>query len=206
MAYPIRCRAVRLAMMLILGALSAYSWPGERGPAATTGSEDDAQESRSNGPDAISVDLLRHPMSEKARRRLRKALDAMNAGDLDAARGELLELLTKYPDSAIYAQSVLGVIYVRTNRFEEAVNSFAVAASLLPHDAMTHYNFALSLACAMDYERAELEVRRSLELDPKNASAQTLLGVLLRRKQDGGANAPLAHTEISSGSERQSRD
>lgn len=130
----------------------------------------------------VSVDILRHPLKEKVRGMLRKALDAMNAERHAAAIEQLEATLAKYPESAPYTQSFLGVEYIRTERYQEAVNSFAQAAELLPHDAMTHYNFGLSLACAGDYDRAEQETRRALELDPKIESAQTLLSLLLQRK------------------------
>ena len=111
----------------------------------------------------------------------------MNAGNHAVRHSQLLrETLTKHPDSAAYVHSFLGVEYVKTEQFNDAVNSFdEQATSLLPHDAMTHYNFGLSLACAGDYDRAEQETRRALELDPKIETAQTLLSVLEQRKLTG---------------------
>jgi tetratricopeptide (TPR) repeat protein len=97
----------------------------------------------------------------------------------------LKETLEKYPESALYVQSLLGVEYVKTERFQDAVGSFEQAVSLLPHDAMTHYNFGLSLACAGDYTRAEQETRRALELDPKIEDAHMLMSVLEQRKTTG---------------------
>ncbi len=225
------CQARRIAALVILGAFIATlvpaqagnsfsldhpglpNIPGPVGPSpirpSSAGADNDAplgaQATPSDGEDAVSVDVLRHPITEKARRMLHKALEKLNSGNDEAAREQLLEMLTKYPDSAAYVHSVLGVIYVRTSRFTEAVNSFEQAASWLPHDAMTHYNFGLSLACAREYDRAEQEVRRALELDSKNASAQTLLGVLLHRKQPAteprDPTQPLSRTEASSRSE-----
>jgi Flp pilus assembly protein TadD len=176
---------------------------------SSVGADNDAplgtQAMPSDGQDAVSVDVLRHPITEKAHRMLHKALEKLNSGNDEAAREQLLEMLAKYPDSAAYVHSILGVIYVRTSRFTEAVSSFEQAVSWLPHDAMTHYNFGLSLACAREYDRAEQEVRRALELDPKNTSAQTLLGILLHRKQPTSEprdpTPPLSRTEASSRSE-----
>ena len=149
----------------------------------------EARASQAQGPQGeakpVSVDILRHPLKEKVRRMLRKALDAMNTGHHAAAIEQLQATLAKYPESAAYAQSFLGVEYIKTERYAEAVNSFEQASELLPHDAMTHYNFGLSLACAGNYDRAEQEARRALELDPGNETAQTLLGLLLERKHPG---------------------
>lgn len=141
----------------------------------------DAKPSASHG--IVSADLLRHPVSNKVRKMLQRALEMMNGGRHEAAIGQLRETLAKYPDSAAYVHSFLGVEYVKTERFQDAVSSFEQAASLLPHDAMTHYNFGLSLACAGDFDRAEQETRRALELDPQIDTARTLLGILLSRKQ-----------------------
>jgi Flp pilus assembly protein TadD len=185
-------RIVALFSSALLGAaLLPSPLPAQNGnrlpPDRPAGSRNDAPLDApailGNGQDPISVDVLRHPIPEKARRMFRKAVNSLNSGDQEAARAQLLEMLAKYPDSAVYAHSVLGVIYVRTSRFNDAVTSFEQAASLLPHDATTHYNFGLSLACASEFDRAEQEVHKALELDPQNPSAQVLWSVLQHRKQ-----------------------
>ena len=48
----------------------------------------------------VSVDLLRHPISEKARRMLQRALATMDYGNHEAAIGQLRETLARYPESA----------------------------------------------------------------------------------------------------------
>jgi tetratricopeptide (TPR) repeat protein len=130
----------------------------------------------------ISVELLRYPISEKARRMLQRALAAMDSGNHEAAIGQLTETLAKYPESAAYADSLLGIEYLKTDHFTAAVDSLEKAVSLLPHDAVNRYNLGLSLACAGDYERSEQEVRRALEIDPKNATMQAFLNALLQYK------------------------
>jgi Flp pilus assembly protein TadD len=128
------------------------------------------------------VDLLRHPISPKVRPLLLQAIEKMESGDHEAAIEQLQETLAKYPDSAPYVHNLLGVEYVKTDRFETAIRSFEQAVLLLPHDAMTHYNFGLALVCAGDFERATQEVQRALELDPKNPRMQARLNALLERK------------------------
>jgi Flp pilus assembly protein TadD len=49
---------------------------------------------------------------------------------------------------------------------------------LLPHDAMTHYNFGLALICAGDRERARHEIQRAVELDPGDAAMRARLNSL----------------------------
>ncbi len=137
------------------------------------------------GPAVVSADLLRHPIPAKARTLLLKAIDKMESGDHAAAIRQLLDTLTKYPSSAAFVHNLLGVEYVKTDRFQEAVSSFEQAVSLLPHDAMTHYNFGLALVCAGDYDRATQEVQRALELDPRSAKMQARLESLLAHKRPG---------------------
>jgi Flp pilus assembly protein TadD len=130
----------------------------------------------------VSVELLRHPISAKVRPLLLQAIEKMESGDHEAAIEQLQKTLEKYPDSAPYVHNLLGVEYVKTDRFETAIRSFEQAVLLLPHDAMTHYNFGLALVCAGDFERATQEVQRALELDPKNPRMQARLNALLERK------------------------
>jgi Tfp pilus assembly protein PilF len=124
-------------------------------------------------------------MTAKVRQRLRKAMERMDSGDHETAIRLLLETLTKYSDSAPYVQSLLGVEYVKTDRFKAAVTSFEQAVWFLPHEAMAHYNFGLALVCAGDYDRAEQQFRRALELDPKNPRMQARLSAVLERKRSG---------------------
>jgi Flp pilus assembly protein TadD len=138
-----------------------------------------------SGAAAVSTDVLRHPISPKVQRVLTSALRLMESGNHEGAIEQLRETLAKYPDSAAYVLNLLGVEYVKTDQFEAAVRSLEQAAALLPHDAMTHYNFGLALICAGDYDRAEQEVRRAVELDPGNAQMQTKLDALLERRRSG---------------------
>ena len=147
----------------------------------------------------VSVDLLRHPITAKVRKLLLSAMDKMDAGDHEAALAQLRETLTKYPDSAPYVHNLLGVEYVKTDRFEAAISSFEQAVLLLPHDAMTHYNFGLALICSGDYDRAAQEVQRALELDPRNAQMQARLDTIKPALRAGhsGNNAPPASQSVT---------
>ena len=202
-SYSRRCQIPALVLSALLGASVAQVQSAQAQSAQTQSDSrlhsrlldsrgasgvDNAPQVGSPSPQAdvhnsVSADVLRHPISDKARRMLRQAMETLKSGDEEGARDQLLEMLAKEPNSAPYAHSVLGVIYARTSRFADAVNSFEQASSLLPHDAMNHYNLGVALARTRNYDRAEQEVRRSLDLDPNNESAQTLLTVLLHRRQ-----------------------
>jgi tetratricopeptide (TPR) repeat protein len=132
------------------------------------------------GPAAvISADLLRHPLPAKARQMLQKAQRAADAGD-HASAVQLLEgMLARYPDSSAWAQSLLGVEYMKTDQFTAAVASFEQAVSLLPHSAVDRSNLGVSLAAVGQYDRAERELRRALALDCDNVKAKQLIEVLI---------------------------
>lgn len=135
------------------------------------------------GATAVSADSLRHPISKKARGMLQKALRAMDSGDHRAAIKQLTLTLAKYPDSTAYVHSLLGVEYMRTERYQDAMSSFEQAAALLPHDAVVRYNLGLSLVCNGIFDRGELEVRRAIQLDPTNRRMQSLYFLLQEHKK-----------------------
>jgi len=127
---------------------------------------------------AVSVDILRHPIGAKVKHLLANAMARMEAGEHLVAIEQLKDVLVKHPESAPYAQLLLGAEYVRTEQFDAAVHAFEEAAMWLPHDAMTRYNLGLAVLCTGDYARAEQEVRRALELDPSNERIRKRLPVL----------------------------
>jgi len=126
----------------------------------------------------VSVELLRHPISEPAKALLRKAMRAANAGDHTGAIKQLNAALAKYPSSDAHVYSILGVEYLRTEQYEEAVNSLERAAELLPHDATNHSNLGLSLITLKQFDRAEAELQRALELDATMTKTRQLLQAL----------------------------
>ncbi len=162
---------------------AAVVWSAAFAASGVSAQEAQANTQLSDAPAVVSVDVLRHPVNAKVRQRILSALEKMESGDHAAAIRQLRETLTKYPDSAAYVQNLLGVEYVKTGRYQDAVGSFEQAASLLPHDAMTHYNFGLALVCAGDYDRAAQEVARAMELDRKNPIMQARLSALLEHKR-----------------------
>ena len=135
------------------------------------------------GAETVSADSLRHPISKKARGMLQRALRAMDSGDHHAAIKQLTLTLAKYPDSAIYVHSLLGVEYMRIERYQDAMNSFEQAAVLLPNDAVIRYNLGLSLVCNGVLDRGELEVQRAIQLDPTNRRMQSLYFLLQEYKK-----------------------
>jgi tetratricopeptide (TPR) repeat protein len=135
-------------------------------------------------PDAVSADVLRHPLSSKARRMLKKAQQAAESGDHAEAIQQLRETLAKDPASAAYVQPWLGVEYLRTDQFAKAVTSLEQAVLLMPHSSENHSNLAVSLASIGDYGHAQKELQRALELDRGNTKAKQLSELLRAQAPD----------------------
>ena len=107
----------------------------------------------------------------------------MRSGKHQEAIRQLEDTLSKDPSAAAYVHSLLGFEYMKTDQFAAAVDCFEQAVSLLPHDAINHQNFAVSLAGIGDYKRAEQEVRRAQELEPENPEIQHSLDAILAFEQ-----------------------
>ena len=137
---------------------------------------------RHHRPATVSSDVLRHPLTTKARRRLQKALHLAQLGEHPAAIRELRESLVKEPASAPYAQNLLGIEYVENRQFAEARTSFEEAVRLMPHESVNHSNLGYSLAVAGDWNSAEQEARTAIQLDSANTRAKTLLELIRGRK------------------------
>jgi tetratricopeptide (TPR) repeat protein len=130
----------------------------------------------------ISAELLRYPLSGKGRSMLQKALQTSKAGDHSGAVKQLQKTLVKCPDTGAYVYSLLGVEYLKTSQISEAVDALEQAVKLLPHDASNHANLGLALVSDQQYARAEPELKRALDLDPRNTIASQLLGALAQSK------------------------
>lgn len=140
-------------------------------------------------PATVSTDMLRHPLSSKARRLFEKAMHFAELGNHPAAIEGLRNALVKCPSDAPYAENLLGLEYMEASRYAEAKNSFEEAARLMPHESANHSNLGLSLAIAGEWDAAEREERKALQLGSANAKAQLILEALLTRKRDQAAEA-----------------
>jgi tetratricopeptide (TPR) repeat protein len=138
----------------------------------------------------ISSDILRHPLSGKARSLLQKIMHLSEAGDHVAAIGALREALVKQPRAEPYIDSLLGIEYLKTNQFATAAESFGKAVRIMPHESATHSNLGLSLALMGKFSQAETELNQALELDKTNTNARTILEAMhaIERSSHGAAD------------------
>lgn len=139
------------------------------------------------GPATVSSDMLRHPPSAKARRLFGKAMRQAKLGNHPAAIEGLREALIKCPADAPYTENLLGLEYIEIRRLTDAKDSFEEAARMMPRESSNHSNFGLSLAMLGEWDSAEKEVRKALELDRTNDKAKEILQAVLIHKRNQSA-------------------
>ena len=126
----------------------------------------------------ISVELLKQPLSRNAKNLLGKAQQAAQLGDYTKAIALLRSVHTKYPETDAWTQSMLGVEYLRTRQYAEALTSLQQAILWLPRDPVDRSNLGFALALVGQYDRAEVELRCALALDPSDPKTMQLLDVV----------------------------
>ena len=109
--------------------------------------------------------------------------------DLNAAVRNFNEAITR--DGTMYAAwQDLGLVYVRANRWSDAVNAFGELARRQPNSVEAAYLHGLALYNSGKSAEGEAEVRRALRLNAGAVEAHTLLGIILASR--GNANAEAA--------------
>jgi tetratricopeptide (TPR) repeat protein len=102
-------------------------------------------------------------------------------GDYEGAIAPLLDAARLFPSDA-EVQNDLGVAYMASQRFPEAITWLRRAIVSLPRIGNTHYNLGLALQHVGDDEAAIAEHRRAVALSPDLAGAHAQLADLLMEK------------------------
>ncbi len=112
-------------------------------------------------------------------------------GRLGEAMTHLQAAISKQPKSAkLY--NALGISYRRGKQSERASHYFATATKFTPRYLEAQNNLTLCFLDMGQYERAEIEARKAVQIDVSSASAHRNLGsALLGRNQFGPALAEL---------------
>ncbi len=128
--------------------------------------------------ETISAEALRYSVPRNAIPMIRNAWQLSDSGDYQGAIQQLQKTLAKYPTSGAYVYSLLGAEYLRLHQFQDAIDALGNAVKLLPRDAANHANLGFALVSSGEFDRAEPEFQRALELDPKHGMARQLLTAL----------------------------
>lgn len=100
--------------------------------------------------------------------------------DYKTAEKHYLQAATKDPDNArIYNR--LGVIYLHTKNYKDAVEAFKGALKFDDRVASRHYNLALAYMGKHDYKATERCLKEALRLEPTNEKYRKTLEAIQRQ-------------------------
>jgi tetratricopeptide (TPR) repeat protein len=111
----------------------------------------------------------------------KRALAAMNKGNLDAAKKDFLKVLEEVPDN-VATMINLGLVEYRTKRYAEAERRLHVAVRLAPESGTGWLVLGVVQYEAARYDRALASLAQAAVLEPKNAMVHHYLGVTLGQK------------------------
>lgn len=124
-------------------------------------------------PDAMARRLT--GLTPECVARLRATSQAIDAGHLEAAAGQLDALLAAAPGHP-EALRLLGILRFRQNQFDAALNCFRRVLAAWPNDAPTLGNVGILLAATGTHDQALDAFRRAARADPASAGAWFNLG------------------------------
>ena len=129
-----------------------------------------------------AYDSIPENAPEALRAQVGKAEVMQAAGQVDEAIGVMRQVVERFPDD-IEARTSLGNMLRRESRFEEAAEAYDGAVALLPGLEPQHwvlfYQRGIALERSDQWEKAEADFRRSLELSPDQPDVLNYLGLTL---------------------------
>jgi tetratricopeptide (TPR) repeat protein len=129
-------------------------------------------------PGFVSLNELRHPLSDEGARRLMDADADLRAGRLEKGFRKL-HLALADPSTRGHARALLGTEYLRQGQLQTALENLTEAVRLLPGSAAIHSNLGSTLCHLGLLLQGENELREALTLDPNMARTLYLLGLVL---------------------------
>ena len=124
--------------------------------------------------------LVIEPASEDARRYLARAYDA--AGLKEKAEAALKELIAAHPASWS-AWRELGLFYRRQGQYPKAIDAQQHVIGLTPDSAGAYSNLGRTLTEAEQLDRAEVALKRAVDLGPNYAIWSNLGDLYLRQER-----------------------
>jgi TolA-binding protein len=107
-----------------------------------------------------------------------KALDAERKGDNEKAASLLGDAITQYPQFGL-AHNELGMIELKLNELDKAVEELKAAQKALPDDSQVEFNYGLALLEKKDYAGAEKQLRRAEHGMGQSAQLHYYVGIVM---------------------------
>ena len=133
---------------------------------------------------APSVDLNepgKKKASDEAQNLARRAVSAMNHGDLEGARANFLKVLEQVPDN-VPTMVNLGLVEYRQKNYAEAETRLRIAVRLAPDSGLGWLILGVGQYDAGKYDHALASLAQAAVLEPKNAMVHHYFGVTLGQK------------------------
>jgi tetratricopeptide (TPR) repeat protein len=127
---------------------------------------------------SVSAKRLAHKIPRSARRDYEKARERLIAGKYDGVEERLAHAIEIDP-GFFEALGALGAVYLRTQRFPEAIAMLQRAQAIDDHDAPNASNLALAYLHVNNLVEAEAAARGSIEANALNPRARFFLAVSL---------------------------
>lgn len=126
-----------------------------------------------------------------------KALASWKSGELSRAQGQMEKAIRKLSDKEkkAVANNQLGIILWNLGKQDQAVEKFSESCSLTEELTGANLNLGLALYHTGDLDQAELQLTNILGEQPRNATANTLNGLVSMKRR----NWKQATTQISAG-------
>ncbi len=118
---------------------------------------------------------------EDTKNHLKDGIQAFKAGDMVNAVAKLEEA-TRLDGTNAQAFMYLGAAYGSIGKYNLAVGAFKVAQQLSPKDPRIHFNIAQAYEAVGNYDEAEYEYEKALNIDQSYQRAQQALAALKARK------------------------
>src|SRR5690349_15110141 len=109
---------------------------------------------------AVSVEQLRHPLTRKGMKLIKKVESYLKIGQRAKAKEQLAEAM-KEPSAAPYAHAILGTEYLRDGKPAAAIPELEDAARVLPI-AGVHSNLGYALCLTGHGKRGQQELEEAL--------------------------------------------
>lgn len=101
--------------------------------------------------------------------------------EANAQLQKITEIAQINPHLKVYAHLAQARFNIAQRNFNEAASQFQQALILNPYDAETHYLLGAVYITLSSYQKALIEIQKTLELDPNHQDAQNALNLLKNR-------------------------
>jgi len=114
---------------------------------------------------------------------VKRAIEYFNLLELDLAEADLnkaIEIDSKQPQAYFWR----GMVYGRTGRVKDGIADLSVFLTYYPDSSLGFTKRGVRYIWDGQYEKAERDLRKALDLNPANAEAHDDLGVLMAHKKE----------------------